>query len=165
MFSHQQIKAAEIAIQNGYLDEAKDFFTKLLVESSDPVHERIAQNRLEEINKKLIMVKEFFQFDIEYIKEENNFILCIIKCIFKEPHLKKLIEDLFANSHKKNYPSSSNIEIKQSAAQQITVELSGIGFDSRCECCKLFRKNIIYYAGSKNIYRHGYCPLGFNDFK
>jgi len=156
----ERIKEADLAIQKGYLDDAKVFFSKLLFESNDPVYERIAKNRLGEISKKLVKVKDFFQFDIEYIKEKDDFLFCSLRCIFKEPHLKNLIADIFANSRKKNYPRTSSIEIKYPAVQQIIIELSGFNCDSRCEWCKTFRTNILYYAGSKNIYRHGHCPIG-----
>jgi uncharacterized protein YfcZ (UPF0381/DUF406 family) len=162
MITPDDIRKADEALKKGYLEEAKQFFSRLLTESADPVQDRIAENRLETIQKKLSNALQCMCLDIESVIEEDDFILCLIKVLFKQAHIPGLLEDLYTNSHRKNYPSSSSIKFTRTGSQQFTIELSGYGADTRCEWCSLYRKNIVYYVGIDNMARTGHCPLGFD---
>ncbi len=160
MVSPADIQNAKSLIKRGFFDEAKHFFSDLLINTTDPVMERIAQNNLNDISKRMKTATRCCQFDIESESEQNGFVLCLLRIVYKEVHVKRLLEDLFANSHKKIYESTSSVSFFHSSAQQVTVELYGMGSDPRCEVCTLFRKSFIHYMGKGNIARKGHCPLG-----
>ena len=160
MVSQNEIKQADRLLELGFLYEAKDFFSNLLMDTSDQVIERICENRLNSIRKKMASAKECCLLNIESIEENNDFIICCLKINSKLHHVTSLVSDIFTNSHKKNYPDTSKIFIFQPAAQTTCIELSGYGSDERCQWCLLFRKNLIYYLGKKKILRIGHCPLG-----
>ena len=160
MVSRSDIKRADKNIENGYLSEAKDFYLELLTDTDDPVFERIAENRLSEIEKKKLNAKNCCQLNLDSESEENGYVVCFMGVIYDQAHLKGLVADLFTKSHKKNYPFTSSISIEHSAAQQFTIEMSGYGIDQRCDWCKLFRENLVYYIGKQNIMRCGHCPNG-----
>ena len=160
MVSPNDIKNADKLLELGFLYEAKDFFADLLMDTSDQVIERICENRLDSIRKKMGPAKECCLFNIESVNEDDGFIICQLKINSKLHHVKSLISDIFTNSHKKNYPDTSKIGISQPATQTTCIELSGYGCDERCEWCLLFRKNLVYYLGKKKILRVGHCPQG-----
>lgn len=162
MVSPNEIKQAEDLITRGFFEEGRQFFSRMLSEVTDPVMERIAENRLHLIDERMKTAAQCCQFDIESESGQDGFILCNLKFIYKQPHLGKLLEDLFSNSHKKNYNATSSITFVQAASRQIAVEVSGYGTDQRCDWCILFRKNFLHYIGKNNIIRHGHCPLGFD---
>jgi len=160
MVSPNDIKKADKLLELGFLYEAKDFFSNLLMDTTDQVVERICENRLIFIRKKIGPAKECCMFNIESINEDNGFIICDLKISSKLHHVTPLINDIFKNSHKKNYPDTSKILISQPATQTTCIEISGYGADERCQWCLVFRKNLIYYLGKKRILRAGHCPLG-----
>ena len=160
MVSPADIKNAKSLINRGFFAQAKSFFSDLLTNTTDPVMERIAENNLNDISKRMKIAMRCCQFDIESESEQNGFVLCLLRIVYKEVHVKKLLEDLFANSHKKIYKPTSSISFFHSASQQTTIELYGMGYDPRCEVCTLFRKSFIHYMGKGNIVRNGHCPLG-----
>ncbi len=160
MVSPDDIKNADKDIEYGFIEDAKSFFSQLLMNTTDPVLERIAENRLELISKRLKEAKDCCQICIEHIKADDNFLVCTLLIVYKLQHLQAVINDIFSASHKRNYSSDSSITIHKPASQKIIVELSGYGPDERCDWCRLFRKNLIYYVGKYNMLRSGHCPLG-----
>ena len=162
MATRDDIKNAERALAEGYLFDAREFFSHLLSTTTDPTLERIAENRILQIDKQIRMARKTASFDIETDKEEE-FLICNLRIRYRTEDIKGVIGDIYHNSHRENYPSTSSVEVYQRGAQQVEVELSGYGKDERCEWCKLFRKNVVYYIGKKNLVRHGYCPLGITE--
>lgn len=159
MVSPDDIKKADQALENGFLEEAKSFFSHLLMDSNDPVLVRIAENRLEAISKRMKEAKDCCQLLIDWDEGDNSYLVCNLIVIYKLAHLQTVINDIFSASHKRNYPEDSSITIHKPASQKICVELTGYGKDSRCDWCHLFRKNLIYYIGKYNMLRLGHCPL------
>lgn len=163
MISARDIRHADSLIKRGFLHEARAFFANLLFATNDPVQERIAENRLDELDKKIRAAQQYMSMEIESITEQDDFLICCVKIMFRQEHFEQLCIDLYRNSHKKDYPDTSNISFTRTASQQYQMELSGYGSDSRCNWCALFRKNIMYYVGTGNMIRSGHCPYGFEE--
>ncbi|MDX9703039.1 MAG: hypothetical protein RBU23_08360 [Candidatus Auribacterota bacterium] len=159
MVSPNDIKNADKALENGFLEEAKSFFSHLLMDTDDPVLERIAQNRLDTIAKRMKEANDCCQLHIDHTGETDDFFICTLTVIYKLHHLQAVISDIFSASHKRDYPEGSSITIYKPAAQKICVELSGYKEDERCDWCRLFRKNLVYYIGKYNMLRVGHCPF------
>ncbi|MCD6459317.1 hypothetical protein J7L67_01455 [bacterium] len=160
MVFQNDIKKFDRLIELGFLYEAKKFFSNLLMDTTDPIIERICENRLNSIRKKMNSVKNCCLLNIDSINEDSGFIVCSMKISYNLPYIKDIIHDIFSNSHKKNYPDTSKISIFQPATQTTYIELSGCAVDNRCDWCFLFRKNLLYYIGKKKILRIGHCPIG-----
>ncbi len=160
MVSRSDIKRADKKIEDGYLSEARDFYLDLLSQTDDIVFERIAENRLSQIDKKKRNAKDCCRLNIDSESEDNGYMICFLNIIYDQAHLKGLISDLFTKSHKKNYPFTSSVSIDHCGAQQFTIELSGYGTDQRCDWCKVFRESIVHQIGKDNIMRQGHCPHG-----
>lgn len=156
------IKRAEQAAASGYLYDAREFFSGLLSATDDPVYERIAENRLAAIDRRIRDARQTAYFEMS-AEEDKDVFLCCLRIVYQSSDIAGVVNDIFYNSHKKNYSSSSSIQVYQKGAQHIEVELTGCGKDERCEWCRLFRKNVIYYMGKNNVLRKGRCPLGIAE--
>lgn len=145
---------AEQLIKTGKFQAAQEIFSDLYEQSDDPVTQRIALNRLNEIAAKVKACNHTLDIKSNFAQD---FLLCRLKIKTPYANISHLIQRIYDEIHKKEYHQKSNIELSV-ADNSVTLLIYSYNMDEQCcHFCNKFRQKLIDNLGSDDLFIRGNC--------